>query len=264
MRVGQLMAVALVPGLLVPHPAAGIVAFPPERVGPPGVYPEDTCGVRFEAPGGVTGVPIPVSALRLRAVLTRGKVSFETVVSGTAALMEVERRRRAGLPFAPKVFNVDGADRPEVFSIGGVEAARRPVYQRLPLRSTSTAYRSDALVFSQAASATAGRIVSLQLTMSAAPRPKPKLRVVPKPQAEALRCMDFDPLDVFAPAMTVAQVRRLFKRSDCSWYRLDGCARAAWPRGPVVFVQRSGEGYVHRWVDYDRLAAMRFGMTPST
>jgi len=154
---------------------------------------------------------------------------------------------------------VAGSTRPEVYSAEAAEAARGQAYQQLPLKSLSQDYDLNGLIFAVATSPTEGQIASLQLTLRKAPAGKPGLRVTAGAGRSATECPQQQSIDVYAPAMTAARVRSLFAPSGCSWYQLAGCQRSEWPRGQVLFVQRQGTGYVHRWVDYDLLARTRFG-----
>ncbi|MEO9131037.1 MAG: hypothetical protein ABI240_07500 [Sphingomonas sp.] len=184
--------------------------------------------------------------------------SFTTGGGDTARYSEIARRRQAGLQYEPRTFDVAGSVRPEVYSADAAEV-RWQAYQQLPLKSLSRDYDPNGLIFALATSATEGQIASLQLTLRKAPIAKPKLRITAGAGQNAAQCPQPERIDVYAPAMTASRIRRLFATSGCSWYQLAVCNRSEWPRGQVLFVQRQGAGYVHRWIDYDLLARMQFG-----
>jgi hypothetical protein len=169
------------------------------------------------------------------------------------------RRKRAGLPYAPRIFDTSSSALPVVYLPQPSEAAGWYLYQILPLKTVSNAYDSWALVYAVPVSASRGQIVSLSLGMKNAPAATPKLRLV-SGVSGAGECQR-QTLDVYAPAMTARHVRSLFSTSGCSWYELSACQRAQWPRGRVLFVVRDEKASrsVHRWVDYDLLARARFG-----
>ena len=257
----RIISTLMLPLVFVSSPSAGIVARRPEMVGPPIIALNGRCTARFEMPGGNgIGAAIPIPALRLDAPVRRSSASFTTGGSGTAWFAEIERRKRAGLPYEPRTFDVAGSARPEVYSANAVEAANWQLYQRLPLRTLSRDYDPHSLVFALATSATEGRIASLQLPLREAPTAKPRLRITARTGLDATVCPQLQSIDVYAPAMTAGQVRALFEASECNWRRLANCPRSQWPRGQVLFVQRQGNGYyVHSWVDYDLLATTHFG-----
>jgi hypothetical protein len=260
MRLRRVVCSAVVPpSLLVPAVSPAIVARPVDLVGPAPVDLTPRCGARVETPGGVgSGAAIPIAALRLGMPVKRGVVSFTTGGGGTAAAADRFRRRQAGLPFAPISFDVAGKALPVVF-VPPSNWGMPPPYQRLPLKGASPVIGNEGLVFASATTPTMGRIAALALALPKAPGAKPKLRIVASTQAVPNRCLPQLGVDVFAPAMTAARIHRLFVGSSCSWYALSGCTRAEWPRGQVLFVYRSGGAFIHRWVDYDRLARARFG-----
>lgn len=255
------VSVLILPSMLIPTQAPAIVARPPETVGAPFVNLRVGCHFRIETPGGTRiGATIPVPALRLGAPVMRSPISFTTGGSGTANAMEAARRRRAGLQAEPRTFDVAGTTRPEVFAMQAGRIAGWFPYQRLPLsRTTSAGYDAFSLVFAQATSATTGRIVSVQMTLGHPPVAKPKLRIVADVRSERSRCFPSEGLDVYAPAMTAAHLRRLFAPSGCNWYDLTRCKRADRPQGAVLFVRPQGSGHLHRWIDYDALARMQPG-----
>lgn len=251
----------ILPLVLVCSPLEARVARMAEMVGPPFIQLNGRCPARVEELGGSQiGAAIPIRALRLGAPVRRASMSFDTGGSATAKFAQMERRRRAGLLYEPKTFDVAGSARPEVYSADTAGAADRHVYQQLPLKSVSQDYQPNGLVFAQAMSETEGRITSLQLVLRKAPAAKPKLRITTGVGPIATGCPLLQTLDVYAPAMTADRIRSLFSTSGCSWYRLADCQRSKWPRGRVLFVQRQATGsYVHRWIDYDLLAETRFG-----
>jgi len=258
---GRIASALVLPLLCVSSPSVGRYARPSEMVGPPIIQLGGGCTTRFDSPGGTQiGVTIPIPALRLGAPVRRGLVSFITGGGATAWSAEMERRRRAGLPYVPKTFDVAGSARPEVYSADVAEAARWQAYQQLPLKSLSRDYDPNGLVFALAMSTTEGRIASLQLTLRKAPTATPKLRVITGAAHNASKCLQQQRIDVYAPAMTANRIRSLFGPSGCSWHQLAVCKASEWPRGQVLFVQQQDSShYVHRWVDYDLLARMRFG-----
>jgi hypothetical protein len=175
----------------------------------------------------------------------------------------MQRRKEAGLPYEPAIFNVSSSAIPLVYAAEKPETAFVYLYQRLPLKTLLKAYDPDALVFAQPVSPAAGRIAALQLTMAKAPSTLPSVRVFfgrPTPHG----CQD-QVLDIYAPAMTAKRVRALFSPSRCSWGLLSGCAESQWPRGRVLFVEPTNQParYTYRWVDYDLLAEARFGKSAS-
>lgn len=262
MNAPRWMSSALIlPLVFVSVPLEGRMARPAEIVGPPLIQLSGRCPARVEKmDGNQIGAAIPIRALRLGAPVRRGLISFSTGGSGTARFAEMERRKKAGLQYTPKTFDVAGSALPEVYSANAVEAANWQVYQQLPLKSVSQDYDPNGLVFALATSKTEGRIASLRLTLKKAPAAQPKLRITAGTSSVPTECPLLQSLDVYAPAMSADRIRSLFATSGCSWYRLADCQRSQWPRGRVLFVQRRGTGYyVHRWVDYDLLATMRFG-----
>lgn len=255
----RIVSALVLPLVLVSSQSTARIARSSEMVGPPMIQLYGRCAARFEALGGTRiGGAIPIPALRLGAPVSRGSTSFTTGGSGTARLTEIERRKRAGLPYAPKIFDVAGSVRPETYSADGTEA-RWLEYQQLTLRSLSRDYDPNGLIFALATSATDGRIASLQLTLRRAPTAKPKLRITAGARDGAPECAQVQNIDVYAPAMTADRIRGLFDAwGSCSWYQPTACKRSEWPRGQVLFVQRQGAGYVNRWIDYDLLAGMHF------
>ncbi|MEO6218569.1 MAG: hypothetical protein ABIO86_21255 [Sphingomonas sp.] len=169
------------------------------------------------------------------------------------------RRKQAGLPYAPAMFDSSSSVLPAVYAAEASEPAAWYPYQRLPLKTGSDAYASWALIYAQPVSATRGQIVSLSLDMKNAPSPTPKLRVVSGVSVSGA-CRR-QTLDVYAPAMTPGQVRGLFATSGCNWHQLSACQRSQWPHGRVLFVLgiEKWATSVHRWVDYDLLAEAQFG-----
>ena len=256
----RIVSALILPLVLASSPSAGFYARRPDMVGPPVIQLTSGCVARFEAPGGTRiGAVIPIPALRLDAPVRRSSASFTTGGSGTAWFAEIARRKRAGLQYEPKTFDVAGSERPEVYSASAVEAANWQFYQQLPLKGLSQNYDPNGLIFALATSAAEGRIASLQLTMRHAPTARPKLRVTVGGGHGAPECLQAQSIDVYAPAMTAERIRSLFESSGCSWYQLAACKRSEWPRGQVLFVQHQSTGYVHRWIDYDLLAGVHFG-----
>jgi len=259
----RIVSALILPLVLVSSQSAGIIARPVEVVGPPKILIQmkGGCAARFETPGGTRiGAAIPIPALRLDAPVHRGLMSFTTGGGGTSRAAEMARRRSAGLPYAPKTFDVAGSAPPEVYSADAAEAARGQAYQQLPLKSLSQDYDPYSLVFALATSTTEGRIASLELTLRKAPTAKPKLRIFAGAAPNAPECTQLQRLDVYAPAMTANRIRSLFAPSGCNWYQLAVCKPSEWPRGQVLFVRDQGTGhYMHRWIDYDLLARMQFG-----
>jgi hypothetical protein len=171
------------------------------------------------------------------------------------------RRKQAGLPYAPAMFDSASSALPIVYAAQGSDPKGWYPYQKLPLKTATDAYDSWGLVFAQAVSGTRGQIVSLSLTMKNRPSATPKLRVaggisVSGPCGQQT-------LDVYAPAMTVRQVRGLFSTSGCNWNQLSACQRSQWPHGRVLFVLRNeiATRSLYRWIDYDLLAKARFAKT---
>ena len=248
--------------VLVMAPAGSIARAyrQPDKVGPQIYWSVQPCATRFaEFGGSSTGAQIPIPALRLGGPIRRSTTPFTTGGSGTANAYEMERRRKAGLPYEPATFDTSSSDLPLVYAEEAAETAHAELYERLPIKTVSKEYDPYALVFAQPVSLTTGRIASLQLTMPKAPSALPRVRVLfgwPTPDG----CRD-RVLDVYAPAMTARQVRDFFSPAPCNLPRLAACAESRRPRGRVLFVER-GEGLAHysyRWVDYDLLAAARFG-----
>ncbi len=238
--------------------SARVAVFPPELVGPPRANFTSGCPVQVRTPGGTTpGARIPVPALALGSPVQRNPNSFTTGGSGTAAVAEWARRRKAGLQYDPRTFDPAGSERPSVHAVAGGELRAPWAYQRLPLKAAGQAYSPNALVFAQAVTPTAGRIASLALVLPAKPAARPRLTIT---GGYRLRegCRTEQAIHVYAPAMSAAHIRRLFDPSGCNWANLAACkTRAELPRGRVLFVQasRSGVGYEYRWVDYDMLTA---------
>jgi hypothetical protein len=171
------------------------------------------------------------------------------------------RRKQAGLPYAPPIFDTSSSALPVVYAPQPSET-RSYFYQHLPLKTVSNAYDSGALVYAQPVSGTRGQIASLGLAMNKAPAATPKLRVVGGLPASG-GCQR-QTLDVYAPAMTAAQLRALFSTSACNWRRLSACQPSQWPHGRVLFVLRTEKAArdVYRWVDYDLLAKASFARPP--
>jgi hypothetical protein len=165
------------------------------------------------------------------------------------------RRKQAGLPYAPAVFDSASSALPIVYAARPSENSRLYFYQRLPLKPMSAAHDTEALVFAQPVSETRGRIVSLSLAMKNAPAATPKLRVLSGLPLFSGGC-ERQTLDVYAPAMTAGQVRSMFSMTGCNWGQLTACQRSQWPRGRVLFVLRNDKATrsLYRWVDYDLLA----------
>lgn len=238
-------------------------AVPPEVVGPPSYMSSPDCPTQIGRPGGTSmGPAIPVPALRLGSSVQRAKESFATGGSGTANASEVARRRSLGLPVAPRTFDVAGSALPVVYAPEAAQSVSgfHP-YQRLPLKAASKGYWPNGLIYALPTSATTGRIASLALTLSTPPAAKAKFRITAAERNYEGVCQRQPRIDVFASAMSAEQLHRLFSSSGCNWRQLAACKPAERPRGQVLFVQqtRSGVGYEHRWVDYDMLAAARFG-----
>ncbi|MEO8374408.1 MAG: hypothetical protein ABI471_04230 [Sphingomonas bacterium] len=243
--------------ILLPAGSGARAIRPPDIVGPPQYSSAAPCSTRFTEFGGSSaGTQIPIPALRLGEPIRRATTSFTTGGSGTANAYEMERRRKAGLPYEPVMFDTSSSDLPLVYA---EEAANAYLYERLPLKTLSKAYDPYGLIFAQPVSPTAGRIASLQLTMAKAPSALPRVRALfgqPSPGG----CRDRT-VDIYAPAMTARQVRDLFSHSQCNWWQLATCTESQLPRGRVLFVAL-GDGparYTYRWVDYDLLAGTRFG-----
>lgn len=244
---------ALAPLGAGPRPA--IVAVPPQIVGPQTVM-FGSCPLKVTMPGGTSAGPeIPFRAIRLGAAVARNPNSFATGGGGTANAAERDRRMRAGLQYDPIPFDPAAPARLSVFA---AERTRVPVpwvYQRLPVLGGNADYGADGMIFAQATSPKSGRIASLALMLAAKPAGRPRLTIaggLAMPEG----CRLDNSVAVYAPAMTAAQLRRLFSRSGCSWTRLADCSHAERPRGRVLFVQkqRGGPLYAYRWVDYDLLA----------
>ena len=246
--------------ILLPAGSIARMARPPESVGPLLYWSAPPCSTRFTEIGGSTaGTQIPIPALRLGQPIRRATTSFTTRGSGTANAYEMERRRKAGLPYEPAMFDTSSSDLPLVYAGEAAERANAHFYERLPLKTLSKAYDPNALVFAQPVSPTAGRIASLHLTMAKAPSTLPRVRAFfgqPSPGG----CRD-QPVDIYAPAMTARQVRALFSSSQCNWWRLAACTESQLPRGKVLFVEPGYQAgrYTYRWIDYDLLAKAGFG-----
>ncbi|ATY30988.1 hypothetical protein [Sphingomonas psychrotolerans] len=255
-RLTKIVFAPLMLGLAAAPTGARIAFVPPQMVGPPGLVLDPACPIMVAPSGGTTpGAEIPVRGLALGAPVQRSATSFPTGGSGTANAMERERRRKAGLPYEPRIYDPAGSERPAVFAVGMRQPPTAWLYQRLLLKPSGAAYPRYGLVFAQATSPTAGRIASLALVRPTRPAARPKMSIS---GGYRLRegCQREEPVHVYAPAMSVGQIRKLFARSGCSWTNLSACSRSQWPRGRVLFVQmqRSGAGYEHRWIDYDLLA----------
>ena len=232
----------------------------PDSVGPQLYWSTPPCSTRFtEFDGSTAGTQIPIPALRLGQPIRRTATSFTTGGSGTANGFEMERRKKAGLPYEPATFDTSSSDLPRVYAGEAAATANAAFYERLPLKTRSKDYDPYALISAQPVSLTAGRIASLQLTMAKAPSTLPRVRILfGQPSPGGCR---YQALDVYAPAMTARQVRDLFSPSQCSLPQVAACAESRRPRGRVLFVQR-GEGPApssYRWIDYDLLAATGFG-----
>jgi hypothetical protein len=220
--------------------------------------------VTITEPGGRTGgAEIPIAALRLGAPVSRGKTSFPTGGSGTGNSWEMMRRKEAGLPYEPAVFDSSLSAMPVVYAAQPSGPVGWYVYQKLPLKPVSDRHDREALVFAQPVSDTRGQIVSLSLAMKDAPSATPKLRVVSGLTLSSGACQQ-QTLDVYAPAMTAGELRSLFSITGCNWGQLSACQRSQWPRGRVLFVLRTDKATrdTYRWVDYDLLAKARFARTP--
>jgi hypothetical protein len=248
----------MVAGFALVASSSGSSAFynkPPETVGPPPIALAGPCPVTISEPGGKTsGAPIPIAALRLGSPVNRASTSFTTGGSGTANYAVMARRKQAGLPYEPMTFDSSSSALPVVYAAQPSEIARGYLYQKLPLKPMSDAYDPQALVFVQPVSGARGRIVSLSLTMHKAPFARPRVRVVSGVSISGA-CLQ-QTLDVYAPAMTAAQVRGLFSTSGCNWRQLSACQSSQWPRGRVLFLLRDEKATrnTYRWVDYDLLA----------
>ena len=234
----------------------------PQVVGPPSYRASVDCPSQFARPGGTTmGAAIPVPALRLGSSVQRAKTSVATGGGGTSNAIEFARRRRLGLPTAPKTFDVAGSALPMVYAPEGtLSASGFYPYQQLPLITASKGYWPNGLIYAQPTSPSAGRIASLVLTLSAPPAARPKLRMTPAWKTSEDICQRDQRIDIFASTMSAEHLRRLFSPSGCSWSRLASCKPTEWPHGQVLFVQKMGNGvfYEYRWVDYDMLAAAHF------
>lgn len=241
--------------------SSAIIARPADTVGPPPVWLaiSGPCRTTISEPGGRTsGPPIPIAALRLGSPVSRATTSFTTGGSGTANNGEMMRRKQAGLPYAPAMFDSSLSALPVVYAAQLSETSSGYLYQRLPLKPVSDAYDPWALIFAQPVSDTRGQIVSLSLDMKNTPSAAPKLRVAGGRSVSG-PCGQ-QTLDVYAPAMTARQVRGLFSASGCNWHQLSACQRSQWPHGRVLFVLRNeiATRSHYRWVDYDLLASARF------
>jgi hypothetical protein len=236
----------------------------PEIVGPPPFALGGPCPATISELGGAAGgANIPIAALRLGAPVSRATTSFTTGGGGTSNLAEMMRRKQAGLPFEPAMFDNSLPKLPIVYAASPAETARWYLYQRLPLKTVSGAYDANALIFAQPTSNARGRIASLALVMKETPSAAPRLRAVGG--VLVFGACRRQTLDVYAPSMTAGQVHRLFTAGDCNWARLSACQRSQWPRGRVLFVLRNEKGTraTYRWVDYDLLAKARFAGTSS-
>jgi hypothetical protein len=245
--------------ILLPAGSIARMAMPPAMVGPQFHQSAKPCSTRFaEFGGSSTGTQIPIPALRLGGPIRRATTSFTTGGSGTANAFEMERRRKAGLPYEPAMFDTSSSNLPLVYAEEAAETANAYLYERLPLKTLSKAYDPNALIFAQAVSLTAGRIASLQLTMAAAPSTLPKVRAF-FGQSSPGGCRN-QAVDIYAPAMTAKQVRDLFSPSQCNWWRLAACTESQLPRGKVLFVEPGYQAgrYTYRWIDYDLLAKAGF------
>jgi hypothetical protein len=244
--------------------SSAIMARPVETVGPPliSLASSGPCPAKISEPdGSASGAAIPIAALRLGSPVSRGTTSFTTGGGGTSNSFEMMRRKQAGLPYAPAMFDGSSSTLPVVYAPQPSERPLAYAYQRLPFKRLSDAYDSEALVFAQPVSDTRGRIVSLSLATKTMPAATPKLRVVIG-TAGSEACQH-QTLDVYAPAMTAGQARRLFSTTGCSWRVLSFCQRSQLPRGRVLFVLRNEKAArsLYRWVDYDLLARASFAGT---
>jgi hypothetical protein len=236
----------------------------PDIVGPPPFAFTGPCPATISELGGAAGgAKIPIAALRLGSPVSRATTSFTTGGGGTSNLAEMMRRKQAGLPFAPAVFDSSLSKLPVVYAPPPAETVSWYIYQRLPLKTVSGAYDPGALIFAQPVSNTRGRIASLALDMKEGISATPRLRAVGG--ILVFGACRRQTLDVYAPSMTAGQVHRLFTAGDCTWSRLSTCQRSQWPRGRVLFVLHNEKATraTYRWVDYDLLAKARFGQTSS-
>ncbi len=236
-------------------PAVAIVAVSPQMVGPPVMNFSPACPTVVNRLNGAgAGPTIPVPALLLGAPVIRSSTSFTTGGSGTANFAEAARRRAAGLPYEPQVFDPARSDRPVIFAATGTKVGESLLYQRLPLKVESAAYASHGLAFAKAISKREGRIAALTLTLPNRPVALPRLRIsggVKRGDACILQSVD-----VYAPAMVADDAAALFTNvNGCTWYVPSACQPAKRPKGRVLFVQqlRNGRGFEHRWIDYSAL-----------
>ncbi|MES2057438.1 MAG: hypothetical protein V4564_16005 [Pseudomonadota bacterium] len=262
MRPSRFVWPILIATQLCAGPVFAIAAAPPERVGPSAEAALSTCRTSITFPGGRSpGPAIPIRALRLGAVVVRSTASFSTGGSGTAYYAEMARRKAAGLPFEPVLVDPAVSTPATVFTTTPPINAQAMAYQRLRVKQ-SPRYAEQGMIFALSDRANGGRIASVGLTLQAAPTTPPRTRVsfISRPNSICGQ----RPIDIYAPAMSAAQVTALLRRNGCRWVDLSACKqRSEWPRGRVLFVQQySGGGYDYRWVDYDQLAVARFRTTP--
>ncbi|MES2057439.1 MAG: hypothetical protein V4564_16010 [Pseudomonadota bacterium] len=249
----------LVMAMLGTTPLSARFARQPDYVGPPIFREEALCKITVVRPGGQSaGTAIPIPALRLGSPVARAQESFTTGGSATANMAEMARRKAAGLPFEPQIFDPAAAAMPAIFAAEAGTPQLALPYQRLPLKVSGNRYAPDGMIFAQAVSKTTGRIAALVLTLPAAPVGRPKVTLIFR-SPSGKTCQP--PIQVYASAMTTAQVTGLFDHRLCGWASLSGCtARSDRPRGRVLFVRqlRSGIGHEYRWMDYDLLTAHYF------
>ena len=120
--------------VMVPAGSIARLARQPDMVGPR-LNAWDPCPTRFTKFGGSTaGTQIPIPALRLGQPIRRTATSFTTGGSGTANGFEMERRKDAGLPYEPAMFDTSSSDTPLVYAAQVAETTNAYVYQRLPLK----------------------------------------------------------------------------------------------------------------------------------
>jgi hypothetical protein len=162
--------------------------------------------------------------------------------------VERQERRAAGLQFDPRVFDPAGRDRPSVFA-EMPRAGQSWTYQHFRLNTTGRDYSPTAMIFAQATSPTSGRIASLVMNLPSKPVERAKLTIAWRENCRIRRT-----LLIYAPALSVPQLRRLAAQPEC-WSYPGSCAQTQRPRGRVLFVSslRSGVGHEYRWIDYDML-----------
>ena len=97
--------------------SSGLYARMPETVGPPPFAFSGPCPVTVSELGGSSGgANIPIAALRLGSPVSRAATSFTTGGGGTSNLAEMMRRKQAGLPYAPAVFDSSLSKLPVVYA----------------------------------------------------------------------------------------------------------------------------------------------------